>query len=121
MCCSVATLLLPTKLYALHCTLATPKNATHYYPLVNSLATPILSFRYRYICCCREGPLVVPTQDGVTRRLQILHKSSTLIVENHILLGTSCWRTHHYKAGCQTSNPCNVVLWKKFTSTESKT
>jgi hypothetical protein len=57
--CSFATQLLPTPLYALHCTLATPKNATHFYPLVEALATPKLTFRYRYIRCCRRGPLVV--------------------------------------------------------------
>jgi hypothetical protein len=37
---------LPTGLYALHYVLATPKNATHYYPLVESLATPKWVFRY---------------------------------------------------------------------------
>jgi uncharacterized membrane-anchored protein YitT (DUF2179 family) len=37
---------LPTDLYALHYTLATPKNATHPNPLVIALATPISTFRY---------------------------------------------------------------------------
>jgi hypothetical protein len=57
--CSFATQLLPTPLYALHCTLATPKNATHFYRLVEALPTPKLTFRYGYIRCRRRGSLVV--------------------------------------------------------------
>jgi hypothetical protein len=38
---------LPTGLYALHYAFATPKNATHFYPLVHALATPIWILRYR--------------------------------------------------------------------------
>ena len=38
---------LPTDLYALHETSATPDKATHLNPLVNALATPKWTFRYR--------------------------------------------------------------------------
>jgi hypothetical protein len=49
-------------LYSLHCTLATSKNTTHFYPLVESLATLIWTFRYDDRCIgysCRGVSLIL--------------------------------------------------------------
>ena len=44
---------LPTHVYTLPYTLATPENAMHLNPLVNALATLIWAFRYALVRCCR--------------------------------------------------------------------
>ena len=50
---------LPTHLYTLPYTLATPYNATHTNPLVNTLATIIWGCRYALVRCCKTGHVVV--------------------------------------------------------------